>query len=483
MNSLHTSKGTADNGSSTFHPGPNTGPNPAASEPSLPREGLLTLLFSVAVVLVIMNTAMFNLALPDVTEAFGITAASASWIVTGYSIMFSIASITYSRLSDFLPIRRLLIIGLLTLGLSAVAGFFSTNFIFLLIVRILQASGAGAVMSLSLVLFTRYVPQARRGKAMAIIMSAVSLGLGLGPVAGGSIVEYLGWHWLFAVTAAILLLVPLFMVLLPKEVPARGSFDILGGVFLGIGTTGLLLFLTSGLWVALIAGIVAIALFVGRIRSTPDPFVMPALFANRSYLVLALVGIASYLCSFATLFLLPQILTHRFGFSASHAGLVIFPGSLLAIFVSRAVGRVIDRYGNAGILRYAPLLVLLATVLFAFLSGQSWVAVMLVYMIMSLAFTVLSSSVSNEISRILPSSQIGSGMGLFQLLQFFSGAFSVAMAASALEWQKGLPLSSAYSNIYWGLSVAAIIAIVSALVYHRSSRGGRLTPMADAADA
>ncbi|WP_339244126.1 MFS transporter [Paenibacillus sp. FSL F4-0243] len=455
----------------------------SAPEATLPREGLLTLLFSIAVVLVIMNTAMFNLALPDVTEAFGITAASASWIVTGYSIMFSIASITYSRLSDFLPIRRLLVIGLLTLGFAAVAGFFSTNFIFLLIVRILQASGAGAVMSLSLVLFTRYVPQSRRGKSMATIMSAVSLGLGLGPVAGGAIVEYLGWIWLFAVTAAILLLVPLFLILLPKEVPTRGSFDVLGGLLLGVGTTGLLLFLTSGLWVALVAGLVAIALFVGRIRSTLDPFVMPALFRNRSYLVLAVVGIASYLCSFATLFLLPQILTHRFGFSASHAGLVIFPGSLLAIFVSRSVGRIIDRYGNAGILRFAPLLVLTATVLFAFFAGRSWIAVMLIYMIMSLAFTTLSSSVSNEISRILPSSQIGSGMGLFQLLQFFSGAFSVAMAASALEWQRGLPLRAAYSNIYWGLSIAAMLAIISAIVYRKNNRGSSLTNMADAADA
>ncbi|MEK5400009.1 MFS transporter [Paenibacillus sp. VTT E-133280] len=455
----------------------------SAPEATLPREGLLTLLFSIAVVLVIMNTAMFNLALPDVTETFGITAASASWIVTGYSIMFSISSITYSRLSDFLPIRRLLVIGLLTLGFAAVAGFFSTNFVFLLIVRILQASGAGAVMSLSLVLFTRYIPQARRGKAMATIMSAVSLGLGLGPVAGGAIVEYLGWIWLFAVTAAILLLVPLFLILLPKEVPTRGSFDVLGGLLLGVGTTGLLLFLTSGLWVALVAGIVAIALFVGRIRSTPDPFVLPALFRNRSYLVLALVGIASYLCSFATLFLLPQILTHRFGFSASHAGLVIFPGSLLAIFVSRSVGRIIDRYGNAGILRFAPLLVLTATVLFAFFAGRSWVAVMLIYMIMSLAFTTLSSSVSNEISRILPSSQIGSGMGLFQLLQFFSGAFSVAMAASALEWQRGLPLWTAYSNIYWGLSIAALLAIISAILYRKSNRGGSPANMADAADA
>lgn len=443
-------------------------------EATLPKEGLLTFLFSIAVVLVIMNTAMFNLALPDVTGTFGITPAAASWIVTGYSIMFSIASITYSRLSDFLPIRRLLVLGMLTLGVAAVAGFFSTNFIFLLIVRIVQASGAGAVMSLSLVLFTRYVPVKRRGKAMATIMSAVSLGLGLGPVAGGAITQYLGWNWLFAVTAFILLLVPLFLILLPKEVPSRGSFDALGGIFLGIGTTGLLLFLTSGLWIALVAGLAAIVLFVSRIRTTRDPFVLPALFGNRSYLVLSLVGIASYLCSFATLFLLPQILTHRFGFSASHAGLVIFPGSLLAIFVSRSVGRIIDRYGNGGILRYVPLLVLTATVLFAIFAGHSWVAVMLVYMIMSLAFTALSSGVSNEISRILPASQIGSGMGLFQLMQFFSGAFGVALAASALQWQSRLSLAAAYSNIYWGLSIAALIAVASAFAYHRSSMGRNL---------
>ncbi|MBW4084855.1 MFS transporter [Paenibacillus sp. S150] len=448
-------------------------------EATLPREGLLTLLFSVAVVLVIMNTAMFNLALPDVTKTFGISASAASWIVTGYSIMFSIASITYSRLSDFLPIRRLLTIGLLTIGFAAVAGFLSTNFIFLLIVRVVQASGAGAVMSLSLVLFTRYVPLHRRGKAMATIMSAVSLGLGLGPVAGGAITQYFGWNWLFAVTAVILLLVPLFLMLLPKELPSRGSFDAIGGIFLGIGTTGLLLFLTSGLWMALVAGLAAVGLFVSRIRTTPDPFVMPALFRNRPYLVLSLVGIASYLCSFATLFLLPQILVHRFGFSASHAGFVIFPGSLLAIFVSRSVGRIIDRYGNGGIMRLGPLLVLTATVLFALFAGHSWIAVMLVYMIMSLAFTTLSSSVSNEISRILPSSQIGSGMGLFQLLQFFSGAFGVAMAASALEWQHGLSLSAAYSNIYWGLSIAALIAIASAFMYRRSS-GSRAEELIEA---
>lgn len=438
----------------------------------LPREKLLTALLGLAVVLMIMNTAMFNLALPDVTAEFGVSQAVASWIVTGYSIVFSIASITYSRLSDFVPIRRLFVIGLLLLGVAAIAGLFSASFIMLLLARIMQATGAGGIISLSLVLLSRYIPVARRGKAMATIMSAVSLGLGLGPVAGGAIVEYFGWPYLFLVTAASLLLVPLFLKLLPKEEPQRGSFDALGALLLALGTTGILLFLTNDSWMALAVGVLAIGLFVYRIRSARDPFVQPALFRNRRYLALAAAGIASYMCSFATLFIMPQMLVNRFEMTASHAGFIIFPGSLLAMLVSRRVGDAIDRYGNTAILKFAPPVMLLSALLFAVFAGHSWIAILLIYMLMSLGFTVMSSSISNEMSRILPSDQIGSGMGLFQLLQFFSGAFSVALAATAMEWQHHLSLAAAYGNLFWGLTVIAILAISCSFLYLRGPSKG-----------
>ena len=90
-----------------------------------------------------------------------------------------------------------------------------------------------------------------------MIMSAASLGLGLGPVAGGAIVEYIGWHYLFAVTAVTILLVPMFATLLPSEKPTKGSFDALGAFFVGIGTTGLLLFLTNQSGIALAAGLIS----------------------------------------------------------------------------------------------------------------------------------------------------------------------------------------------------------------------------------
>jgi DHA2 family metal-tetracycline-proton antiporter-like MFS transporter len=433
------------------------------------REGLVTVLLGLAVVLVIMNTMMFNLALPYVARQFSLTPSSTSWIVTGYSIVFAISSITYSRLSDFVPIRRLIMIGLASLSVAAVAGLFSNSFILLLIVRLVQASGAGSIPALALVLIVRYIPLERRGKAMATIMSAASLGLGLGPVVGGAIVEYLGWHSLFAVTAVTLLLVPAFAVLLPSEKPAKGSFDVWGALFVGIGTTGLLLFITMQSWISLAAGMIALVLFIIRINKIKDPFVQPALFRNGAYLMLSAVGIAAYLCSFATLFLMPQMLVNLFGLSAIKSGFVIFPGSLLALFVSRRVGKIIDKHGNAAIIRFAPWLVLASVLLFALFASSSYVAILVIYMLLSVGFTFLTSSISNEMSRILDKTQIGSGMGLFQLLQFFSGAFGVATTASALMWQKGLPLSSAYSNIYWGLAIIVLISVGCAILYGRQA--------------
>jgi DHA2 family metal-tetracycline-proton antiporter-like MFS transporter len=87
--------------------------------------------------------------------------------------------------------------------------------------------------------------------------------------------------------------------------------------------------------------------------------------------------------------------------------------------------------------------------------------------LLSIAFTFISTAVSNEVSRILPKAEIGSGLGLFQLLQFFSGAFGVAVTASALVWQKDLSAAEAYRNIFWGATVIAAICGFSAQAYLR----------------
>lgn len=449
---------------------------PAGSTTSgLAQESLTILLMGLAVILVIMNTAMYNLALTDLTAYFQLPSSTVSLTITGYSIMFAISSITYSRLADFVPISRLYTISLATVGIASLIGLFSQVFWLLLFARVAQAAGAGAVISLSIVLMSRYVPVSRRGRAMAIVMSAVSLGLGLGPVVGGFVVQYLGWRYLFAIPSMILIVMPMLIRLLPKEKPAKGRFDVVGAVLAGLGTTGALLYLTSHQVYALLVAIGCTALFIWRIYRVPEPFVLPALFTNRRYVTVAIIGITSYICSFATLFLLPQMLLNHFHLEASVAGFVIFPGAMLAVVISRRVGRSIDQRGNERILKYAPLLQLLSIVCFALVGVQFWPSDILVYMIMSLAFTMISSSAANEISRLLPAEQVGSGNGLFQLLQFFSGAFSVAFISGQLSghMQSGAGSGSGsgsqiYFGIFVGLALLSFIPIVLASRYRKS---------------
>ncbi|OBZ13007.1 MULTISPECIES: MFS transporter [Bacillales] len=434
------------------------------------RDGLVVPLLGLTVIIVIMNTMMFNLALPQVTAEFMLSSSAASWIITGYSIVFAISSITYSRLSDFVPIRRLLMIGLIAMGGASVLGFFSHHYILLLVARLIQASGAGSVLSLTIVLITRFIPLDRRGKSMALITSAASLGLGLGPVIGGAITQYLGWNDLFIVTGISLLFIPVFYKLLPDEAVSKGTFDILGALLVGIGSTGVLLYITNHFWIALIVGITALVLFWLRINRAVNPFVQPTLFRNKRYIRLITLGIVSYINNFATLFLLPQVLIHLFKLTPGQAGLIIFPGALVAMLSSNRIGKIIDRHGNSMLLRLAPLPLLLAAISFALFADRSIYVIMVIYILMSVGFSALNSSVSNELSRILPSEHVGAGMGLFQLSQFISGAFSVAISGIVLASQSKLPLSSAFSNIFWGMAVIAVIAIAATWLYYSSSR-------------
>ena len=140
------------------------------------------------------------------------------------------------------------------------------------------------------------------------------------------------------------------------------------------------------------------------------------------------------------------------------------------MLISRRVGRTIDLRGDSSIIRYVPLLVLASVVLFALFASTGYIAILFIYMMLSVGFTFLNSQTSlMRCPEFLDKSQIGSGLGLFQLLQFFSGAFGVAITASALIWQKQLALSHAYSNIYWGMAIVVVLSIGCALFYLRTN--------------
>ncbi|WP_282032871.1 MFS transporter [Metabacillus indicus] len=421
--------------------------------PGLKYENRIVWLWSLTVWLVVMNTTMFNVALPSVLRDLSLSSGTASWIVSGYSIAFAISTLTYSRLSDFIPISRLLAVGLAMLGAASIIGFISHNFYLLLFARVLQAAGAGAVPGLAMVLAGKYIPISRRGKAMSLISSAASLGFGLGPVIGGAITTYLGWNYLFVITAFVVLLLPLFKKLLPKEEVHKVHFDSAGGLLTGLGVTGLLLFLST-MSVPLLIGSLAILYLLWRhIHKVSLPFVQPSLFKNRQYVKLALSAFSGFILHFSALFMMPIILTELFEKDPAAIGLIIFPGAILSAVAAQFIGRLIDKFGNIPLISFGHLMLMISLLILALFSGENPYAILVAYMFMSTGFSSLTSSIANEASRILPEDEIGSGMGLMQLIQFFGGAFGVALSGLLIEWQHGVSIAAVYTNIFWGMTL------------------------------
>ncbi|MCA1030263.1 MFS transporter [Bacillus timonensis] len=439
-------------------------------EETLQHENKIVLLWSFTVWLVVMNTTMFNVALPSVLFDLSLSSATASWIVSGYSIVFAISTLTFSRLSDYIPINRLLTIGLTLLGISSIIGLFSEHFYVLLSARLFQAAGAGAVPGLAMVLAGRYIPISRRGKAMSFISSAASLGFGLGPVIGGAITQVFGWNYLFAITCFIFILIPFFMKFLPMEEVRTVQFDAAGAFFTGAVVTGVLLFLSTFSYVILIGSLLSFAYLRKHLRVVNNPFIQPSLLKNKQYMKLLFLGFTAFITHFSALFLMPIMLTVLFEKDPAEVGLIIFPGAILSAFAAQYIGRVIDKFGNAPVVFFGHGFLILATLLFAFLAPFSPYAILFTYMFMSIGFSAFTSSISNEVSRILPKNELGSGMGMAQLNQFFGGAFGVALTGILLSWQKEILPELAYRNIFLGVLVLLVISMITFILYSKKNK-------------
>ncbi len=425
-------------------------------------------LLSASILIVVMNTTMFNIALPNILRDFSLQPSEGAWIVSGYSIVLAIFTITFTRLSDYMPIRNLLTVGILIFSFSSIIGFFSDSYIALLIARLCQAAGAAAIPGLSMVFAGRYIPMKRRGSAFALIASATSLGFGLGPVVGGVITDYLDWNYLFIVTVMVFLVIPILFKFMPKETTTRGTFDVLGALLSGASVTLLLLYFSTFTFWYLLGGVISAGLLWWRINRFKAPFIQPELLRNKYYRRIVFMSYIGFTLHFAVLFLMPIMLEQVYDRGAAAIGFIIFPGAMLSAVAAIYVGRLIDAYGNIRILLLSQILLMISALVFFLFSGWSPYMIMVAYMFTSFGFSSLSSSSTNEVSRILPSEQIGAGIGLKQQTQFIGSATGSVLAGILLEVYTQ-PYTAGNFKLSFGVLI--ILMIASSSVLYLYTRG------------
>lgn len=427
----------------------------------------LVLLISVILTFTVMNGTMFNVAIPDIAEEFQLLPSQVSWVMTGYILVFAIGSMIYGKLADLFAIKTLLTIGLLLFASGAFLGLLSPNYGFLLAARILQAMGGATIPALAFIIPARFMPD-ERGKVFGIVSSTVAFASGLGPIMGGLIGGAFNWRYLFVLSILSLIAIPFLRKWLPNETRKKGSVDLPGALFIAIAVAGLLFFVTSFSITGIVVGFVSFLLFIWRIKTYHAPFIDPSMLKDRYYTTTIATSFFGTSAMFGMIFIVPIMARSVYDLSTIQIGFLLFPGAMAAGLIGRFGGKLIDRNGSYPILRAAFVIVMVGSTLISTFMGVPPVLIALCILVQYIAFPLIQSSTANLLTELVPPERTGVGIGLFNLMNFLSGAISSAIFAAFLDLENVNfrmnpftvhPEFSIYSNLFAGLFILALIAL------------------------
>jgi len=341
---------------------------------------------ALSMVLASLGVSVPYVALPALTEAFGVSFQAVQWIVIAYLLTVTTLVVGIGRLGDILGHRRVLLAGIVLFTVASIVCAAAPSFWVLIVGRAMQGAGAAALMGLTLVLVRQVVPRQATGGAMGLLGTMSAVGTALGPTLGGLLTAGLGWRAIF------LILVPLGVLnlwlarrALPEAAEVverdRGQFDALGTLLLGLSVGAYALALTIGgghsgrLSFALLLGALAVGgLFVFAQSRAHSPLLqLSALRDARLSGSLAINALTSTVIM-ATLVVGPFYLSRALGLGEALVGLVVSIGPVVAALSGVPAGRLVDRFGVPIILVAGLVQIAMGSVALALLSATLGIA-------------------------------------------------------------------------------------------------------------
>ena len=180
---------------------------------------------SIALFMVVLDNLVVTTALPSIREDLGATIQSLEWTVNAYTLSFAVLLLTGAALGDRFGRRRMFAIGLGVFTAASAAAALAPTTELLIAARAVQGAGAAAVLPLTLTLLSEAFPAGRRGLVIGLWSGISGLGVAIGPLVGGAVVDGISWHWIFWINVPIgLALIPLAARRLTESYgPAQGA--------------------------------------------------------------------------------------------------------------------------------------------------------------------------------------------------------------------------------------------------------------------
>jgi EmrB/QacA subfamily drug resistance transporter len=336
---------------------------------------------------VFLDGTIVNVALPRIGRELPASIVAVlegqAYVVSGYLAVLAALLILAGALSDHYGRKRVYAIGLAGFAITSALCGLAPSLEWLILFRLVQGGAGALLVPGALSLITQTFHGAERGRAFGIWAASTSALTVLGPVAGGLIVDTIGWRFAFLVNVPLLALatwVAVRYLAESRDEEASGRFDWLGAGVAAVAVGGLAFGLIRGqahawvdgaAWAAIAVGIVALVLFPILMARRPDPLVPLDLFRQRAFATINLATFFIYGALYVTFSYQALVFQNTLGYTALAAGAIGVPTGILLSILSTRVGTLAGRLGARRFLVVGPLLMATAMLWYARLPADS----------------------------------------------------------------------------------------------------------------
>ena len=401
-----------------------------------------------SLLLVSMDATIVNVALPDIRHGLGASLAGLQWIIDAYTIVLASFLMLGGSTADRFGRRRVFQAGTAVFALGSLLCSLAPNIEWLVAARVLQAAGGSMMnpvaMSIIVNVFTDPVERAR---AIGVWSAVAGASMALGPIAGGVLTQFLGWHAIFWINLPICALA---LWLTARYVPeSRAPHprrpDPVGQSLLLVGLAALVFAVIEsgrGAAVAGTAGLLAALAFAGLVayeRGRREPLLDVRFFHSVPFSSATAIAVCMFAALGGFLFLSSLYLQEARGFSAFRAGLCILPAAVAVTIVSPFSGRLVGAYGARPSLLVSGGMLTLSALLFTRLQPDTPLAILLaVFALFGIGFGMVNAPVTFAAVSGMPRAQAGVAAAVAstsrQVGVSVGVALAGALAAHAFWW-------------------------------------------------
>ncbi|MFN8418297.1 MAG: MFS transporter [Anaerolineae bacterium] len=416
----------------------------------------------ISVIVLSLDNTILNVALPSIARDLSASNTDLQWIIDGYVLVFAALLLTMGTLGDRIGRKRALQLGLVLFGVGSTAAALSQNTGILTFARMFLGIAGALMLPATLSIVSATFQPHERPQAIATWASLYGLGVGIGPVLGGFLIQNFSWHAVFFINIPVIAvaLIGGQIYLGETKEPNAPPPDIIGsllsiaGLFAliyGIIEAGVVGWTESNVILALIAAAVLIAVFAIWESRTPYPMLPLGFFRNPAFtganITLTLVAFSL----FGAVFFTPQFLQSILGYPAFTAGLLLLPLAITLTFMTSRSAWVSQYLGTKRTVALGVGLVGVAFLYMALVYRVDTVyfpTVFIAQLVQATGMGLAFSPATNAIMSSIPVAKAGVGSAMNDTTRQLGGALGVAILgtiATSVYLSGVAPLQSALS--------------------------------------